>query len=102
MIAQDGSVLLFVHVGVAFWYDLDGAPTWQAKALVPFSQQPFHRAPGASIDQCWLRGDELPQRISNCLYSSVAERQSCKLKVLGSIPSGGLFEVLILSSSAAL
>ena len=23
------------------------------------------------------------------LYSSVAERQSCKLKVLGSIPSGG-------------
>ena len=25
------------------------------------------------------------------LYSSVAERQSCKLKVLGSIPSGGLF-----------
>ena len=26
-----------------------------------------------------------------CLYSSVAERQSCKLKVLGSIPSGGFF-----------
>ena len=25
------------------------------------------------------------------LYSSVAERQSCKLKVLGSIPSGGFF-----------
>jgi hypothetical protein len=25
-----------------------------------------------------------------CLYSSVVERQSCKLKVLGSIPSGGL------------
>ena len=25
------------------------------------------------------------------LYSSVVERQSCKLKVLGSIPSGGLF-----------
>ena len=25
------------------------------------------------------------------LYSSVAERQSCKLKVLGSIPSGGSF-----------
>ena len=25
----------------------------------------------------------------NCLYSSVAERQSCKLQVLGSIPSGG-------------
>ena len=24
-----------------------------------------------------------------CLYSSVVERQSCKLKVLGSIPSGG-------------
>ena len=28
--------------------------------------------------------------IINGLYSSVAERQSCKLKVLGSIPSGGL------------
>ena len=28
------------------------------------------------------------------LYSSVAERQSCKLKVLGSIPSGGLFDSL--------
>ena len=26
---------------------------------------------------------------SRRLYSSVAERQSCKLKVLGSIPSGG-------------
>ena len=25
----------------------------------------------------------------SCLYSSVAERQYCKLKVLGSIPSGG-------------
>ncbi len=28
---------------------------------------------------------------STSLYSSVAERQSCKLKVLGSIPSGGFF-----------
>ena len=28
------------------------------------------------------------------LYSSVVERQSCKLKVLGSIPSGGLSCVL--------
>ena len=27
--------------------------------------------------------------VDNSLYSSVAERQSCKLKVLGSIPSGG-------------
>jgi hypothetical protein len=27
---------------------------------------------------------------NRCLYSSVAERQSCKLKVLGSVPSGGL------------
>ena len=26
---------------------------------------------------------------AKCLYSSVVERQSCKLKVLGSIPSGG-------------
>jgi hypothetical protein len=30
---------------------------------------------------------------STCLYSSVVERQSCKLKVLGSIPSGGCYEV---------
>ena len=29
------------------------------------------------------------------LYSSVVERQSCKLKVLGSIPSGGLFFICI-------
>ena len=28
-------------------------------------------------------------RINQGLYSSVAERQSCKLKVGGSIPSGG-------------
>ena len=30
------------------------------------------------------------------LYSSVAERQSCKLKVLGSIPSGGSLHHLVL------
>jgi hypothetical protein len=29
-------------------------------------------------------------RRNGCLYSSVVERQSCKLKVLGSVPSGGL------------
>ena len=28
-------------------------------------------------------------RLIQSLYSSVVERQSCKLKVLGSIPSGG-------------
>ena len=33
------------------------------------------------------------------LYSSVVERQSCKLKVLGSIPSGGLFYVMALVAS---
>ena len=35
----------------------------------------------------------IPEQRAGCsswgLYSSVAERQSCKLKVLGSIPSGG-------------
>lgn len=31
----------------------------------------------------------LQVHMCTCLYSSVAERQSCKLKVLGSIPSGG-------------
>ena len=30
------------------------------------------------------------------LYSSVVERQSCKLKVLGSIPSGGLYLLFML------
>jgi hypothetical protein len=30
---------------------------------------------------------------TTCLYSSVVERQSCKLKVLGSIPSGGCYEL---------
>jgi hypothetical protein len=35
-------------------------------------------------------------RASNqSLYSSVAERQSCKLKVLGSIPSGGLLRLCL-------
>ena len=29
------------------------------------------------------------------LYSSVVERQSCKLKVLGSIPSGGFLSSFI-------
>lgn len=33
----------------------------------------------------------LQQDAALSLYSSVVERQSCKLKVLGSIPSGGLF-----------
>ena len=34
------------------------------------------------------------------LYSSVAERQSCKLKVMGSIPSGGCAHVPITSNYA--
>ena len=29
-----------------------------------------------------------------CHYSLVVERQPCKLKVLGSIPSGGLYSLL--------
>ncbi len=60
--------------------------------------------------QCrtWNGGCEDAFQVNNCLlsqcaplrdiswsahglYSSVAERQSCKLKVLGSIPSGGYF-----------
>ena len=43
------------------------------------------QASQAVLTQCSYCGAAL-----NCLYSSVAERQSCKLKVLGSIPSGGL------------
>ena len=35
------------------------------------------------------------------LYSSVVERQSCKLKVLGSIPSGGLFPASLQFRSVA-
>ena len=34
----------------------------------------------------WMEGDGISR-----LYSSVVERQSCKLKVLGSIPSGGSY-----------
>ena len=33
------------------------------------------------------------------LYSSVAERQSCKLKVLGSIPSGGFSLEFVINES---
>ena len=36
------------------------------------------------------------QALEASLYSSVAERQSCKLKVLGSIPSGGCCEAGLL------
>ena len=32
---------------------------------------------------------------NSCLYSSAAERQSCKLKVLGSMPSGGFAAVSV-------
>ena len=45
----------------------------------PGSAEPRERRPCASIG----------------LYSSVVERQSCKLKVLGSIPSGGSFLKII-------
>ena len=34
--------------------------------------------------------NKAPLLLMQSLYSSVVERQSCKLKVLGSIPSGGL------------
>jgi hypothetical protein len=50
----------------------------------------------------WHQGGMYHCRLSNPkplfvfgLYSSVAEHQSCKLKVLGSIPSGGFFTLLI-------
>ena len=36
------------------------------------------------------------------LYSSVVERQSCKLKVLGSIPSEGSFELVAVHAAGAL
>ena len=32
--------------------------------------------------------------VAYCHYSLVVERQPCKLKVLGSIPSGGFFFVI--------
>ena len=37
-----------------------------------------------------LLAENLGLLLAQSLYSSVVERQSCKLKVLGSIPSGGL------------
>ena len=47
------------------------------------------RDPAASKDQAQLL---LQARVGgHGLYSSVVERQSCKLKVLGSIPSEGSF-----------
>ena len=42
----------------------------------------------AQVGQCGVAG------IAHGLYSSVAERQYCKLKVLGSIPSGGSVALL--------
>ena len=36
----------------------------------------------------FVRWEKAAHLASKCLYRSVAERQSCKLKVLGSIPSG--------------
>ena len=42
--------------------------------------------------ECWPMLPAWPPSLFSIgLYSSVAERQSCKLKVLGSIPSGGSF-----------
>ena len=38
---------------------------------------------------CYVHGIRCAIAGHHSLYSSVAERQSCKLKVLGSIPSGG-------------
>ena len=44
----------------------------------------------ASNETCTTRiGNVFSYAIAVRLYSSVVERQSCKLKVLGSIPSGG-------------
>ena len=41
-----------------------------------------------------IAGNRIATRGKHRLYSSVVERQSCKLKVLGSIPSGGSFLML--------
>ena len=46
-------------------------------ALLAYSSQQFPSDPSIT-------------KVRQGLYSSVVERQSCKLKVLGSIPSGGL------------
>ena len=54
--------------------------------------------------RCWHPGVKILHdaltHAQHSLYSSVAERQSCKLKVLGSIPSGG-FVLLGLGGIAA-
>ena len=50
----------------------------------------FFGGVGAQCGQSGFEGCLTTNAISDhCLYSSVVERQSCKLKVLGSIPSGG-------------
>ena len=47
---------------------------------------------GVNVLSVWCVRVKYVQMFECCssLYSSVVERQSCKLKVLGSIPSGGL------------
>ena len=55
---------------------------------------PPHRTlplPRYEKNQHLRAADVCCRRKDICLYSSVVERQSCKLKVLGSIPSGGLY-----------
>jgi hypothetical protein len=54
--------------------------------MVPAQSFWTTHAPLASIDAAQ---EVTVKLLVNCLYSSVAERQSCKLKVLGSILSGG-------------
>ena len=52
------------------------------------------RPPPTWAPTCSIRCVCLVAGIAHGLYSSVAERQSCKLKVLGSIPSGGSVTLL--------
>ena len=60
-----------------------GEHTWQADA------RGFEGRFAAATEQKPGMNGGLVRLPRRSLYSSVAERQSCKLKVLGSIPSGG-------------
>jgi hypothetical protein len=67
---------------------LPGSKLWPTEA-----QPAFFGLIAATAAKMERRGN---LRASNqSLYSSVAERQSCKLKVLGSIPSGGLLHLCL-------
>ena len=76
------------------WRDASSQGQGRQKSKRAQEDTPLSPWPGPAILPAKPRHAEPPRRQhSQSLYSSVVERQSCKLKVLGSIPSGGFFAV---------